>query len=299
MWITIAIIGYALLAVVGILDKFILSDKKVSPILFVFYSSIFVLPLIILLPFGIEWPERTMQWGIVAVAGIFFALGLYTMYRGFVESEISHVGPLVGGATPLFVIILSRIFLNECLSGTQYWASALLILGAFIIAFEKSKKHNGLHVGILWGLLAGLLFAVSHVASKYVYDLLGFYSGLVLTRVALGACGLVLLCTPAVRRELFFTRPRAHHRQNNNLAIVAINKILGVIGVLLVQYAIALGSVSVVNALGGVQYALLVALVFLLSKFAPRLFKEQYAPKELRQEFIAVLIISFGLYFLI
>lgn len=297
MWIIISIIGYAILAAVGILDKFILSDKKVAPKLFVFYSTIFVLPILLLLPFGVKMPNNFWLWFSAGVSGIFFAFGLYAMYKGFLESEISHIGPLVGGATPLFVLLLSWIFLNENLTPAQYLASVFLILGAFIIAFEKSQRHHGLHVGMLWGVLSGLLFAISHVASKYAYDNLGFYSGFVLTRSALGLCGLVLLYLPSIRHELFHSGRRVDGK--DNVLLVVVNKILGVVGVVLIQYAIALGSVSVVNALGGLQYAILIVAVFLLSKFAPRIFKEQYTKAELWQEFLAILIIAVGLWFLI
>lgn len=295
-WFTFALLGYFLLAIVGILDKFILEKRVKEPAVFVFYSTIFVLPVFLLLPFGVQF-LRGVDWLWALTGGVFFALALYAMYAGFKESEVSHAGPLVGAATPFFVVILGLLFLGENLTARQFIATGLLILGSLVISFEKSRAHDGWHRGMLWGVLAGLLFAVSHVASKYVYDRYGFYSGFVWTRGFLGACALPLLAVYGVRANLFAVRVRG--RLKKQTAVVALDKILGVAGVVLVQYAIAIGSVSLVNALNGVQYGLLVLMIMFLSRFWPRFFRELYAKREAAQELLAVAIIAAGLFLLI
>ena len=91
----------------------------------------------------------------------------------------------------------------------------------------------------------------------------------------------------------------SYHRQQRSLFLVGVDKILGVIGVVLIQYAIAIGSVSLVNALNGLQYAFLVVFVMLLSKFSPQRFKENYQKDEAAQEVLAVIIIMIGLVLLV
>ena len=108
----IALVGYSALAIVSILDKFILSNEKVEPVVFVFYSTIYLLPLNIGLFFLTNFPSPAIRI-ISAFSALMFVLGLWTMYRSLQKSEISHVGPLIGGLIPLAVLILSRIFLNE------------------------------------------------------------------------------------------------------------------------------------------------------------------------------------------
>ena len=83
------------------------------------------------------------------------------------------------------------------------------------------------------------------------------------------------------------------------MALIVTDKVLGVVAVVLIQYAIAVGSVTLVNALAGVQYAFLVVVVGLLSAFSPRLFKEEYRRGEMAQEAFAVFIIGVGLALLI
>jgi len=68
-----------------------------------------------------------------------------------------------------------------------------------------------------------------------------------------------------------------------------------VVAVLLIQYATALGSVTIVNALSGVQFAFLIVVIALLTKYDPKLSKEKFARGELRNELLAVLVIAIGL----
>ncbi|MBU1613382.1 DMT family transporter, partial [Patescibacteria group bacterium] len=163
MYILIATIGFSALAVVSILDKFILTKKTTDPALYAFYSTIFALPLCLVFPF-IALPYGFEVWIFSIVAGLFYGVALWTMYKGIEKGEVSHVGPLVGAAVPLFSIFLGGFFLKEVLSPYQIIAIAFLIFGSFILAFEKRKKGQGLRAGTAFGFLAGLIFAVSLVS---------------------------------------------------------------------------------------------------------------------------------------
>ena len=321
MWLFVALLAYVILAVVGIMDKIILAKSVPKPIVFVFYSTVFVIPLFFFLPFGVSLPNIWTDHLIFAISGICFALALWAMFIGFQKSEISHVGPLVGAAVPFFVLLLSYIFLHEKLTATNLTAIFVLIMGSLLISFETSRRHNGWHRGMAWGVLAGLLFGISHVASKYAYDSYGFYNGFIWTKLWIGVFGGFLLFSPSVRAifvkntKVFSSLTQESKQvssplvrlENKNLldeqigrpVLIFTNKFLGVIGVVLIQYAMALGSVSLVNALAGVQYGLLVILVAIISKFWPNIIKETYSKKEIVQETVAVLIIGFGLFLLI
>lgn len=293
----IAIVGYIFLAVVNIFDKFILTKAVPKPVVFVFYSTVLVLPIFILLLFGAGYLANLTDYLIAAVGGVFFGLALWAMYIGFQQSEISHAGPLLGAVTPFFVLILGQLFLRESLTVYQTIGVFVLILGSFWVAMEKSQQHQGWHRGMLWVLLSGLLYAISHVASKYTYDVYGFYSGLVWTRGFMGLFGAALLLSPTVWKT--FLRPKSkqanHTSAPKQFVLVLASRTLAVAAVLLIQYATAVGSVTLVNALAGVQFAWLIIMIALLTKFAPRLFKEKFIDGELRSEFLAVLVIAIGL----
>ena len=64
------------------------------------------------------------------------------------------------------------------------------------------------------------------------------------------------------------------------------------------NYAIRLGSVTLINALQGTQYLFLLALTSLLSLKFPKILHEKVTTQTITQKIIAIVIISFGLVFL-
>ncbi len=300
MWLYLAFIGYTALALVGILDKFILSSEKVKPIVFVFYSTVFAVPVLLAAPFGVRLLSMT-SWPLAVIGGVSYSCALYTMYKGYQESEVSHVGPLIGAAIPFFVLLLSSVFLEEQVHTRQVVAIAVLIAGCLVISFEQSKLHNGWHRGMLWGIASGLFYSFFFVIAKYLYTTVGFFSGFVWLWGSMGVSGLLLLLSRTARGYIFGA---SHHtpkiekkpmRTRHALLFIIGDKVLSVVGVVFIQLAIAMGSVSVVNAMVGLQYALLIVFVALLSKFVPRFFREEYAAGEALQESVAVVLIIIGL----
>lgn len=301
MWIFVALLGNVVLAIVGIMEKFILTKSVVKPIVLLFYSTIFILPFFLLLPFGIQMPNVWTDYFVFALSGFCFALGLWSMYIAIGKSEISRVGPLIGAAAPFFILFLSRIFLAEKLTPYALAAAAVLMLGSLVISFEKSARHSAWHRGLEWAILAGFLFAISHVTAKYAYTAYGFYSGFVWSKLSLGLFGVGLLLSPSVR-ALFRKKSKTGADKlagKNRFVLVAGDIALGVVGTVLLQYAMALGSVSLVNALAGAQYAMLIVFVAIISKFRPKILKEKYTRKEIIRKVVAVAIISFGLVLLL
>lgn len=305
MWFIFSAVGYIMLAGVSILDKFLLSSAKVKPALYTFFSSAPLLPIIILLFFYPSVMGGWSDWAWAVVCGFSYTLAMWAMFLGFEKSEISHVGPLIGAAGPVFVLTFSYLFLHEALISSELWAVGLLVVGSVLIAFEKSKKHSGLHLGVLYGILSGLFFAISYVSAKYLYDKYGFMSGFIWSRFFIGVSGLLFLFSRETWRELFgrnwFDKLKAKLtiRKKQNGWLIFFNKVLAVIAVLFIQYATAIGSVSLVSALNGLQYGVLILGVMLLSRFWPKIFKEDYTTLEIIQEFLAVVLIGIGLILLV
>ena len=299
-------LGYAALAVVAILDKFIISKERVKPMVFVFYSTVFLFPLNIGIFFIKTFPYGGL-YAVIALAASTFAFGLFTMYRAFQKSEISHMGPFIGGLIPLLVLILSMIFLKEEMTPRQLVGIILLSLGTIGISIQK-KMGKEWQSGIIWALVSVVSFSVSHVTSKFVYNSIGFGSGFIYIWGAMGVIGVLLLLSREVQEIVFphrsfFTliseKIFKHKSSKREAAIIAADKVLSGGGVLLVQYAVSLGTVSGVYAVSGVQYGLLVLGVAALSRFFPSYFKEDYGPGEMAGELVAVLVIAAGLFLMV
>lgn len=302
MSLIIAIIGYLMLAVVSIQDKFLLSAKKLPPAVFVFYTNFFSFFVIPFLFFGVKFPSSPLLWGLVVASGVALSLSLWTMYIAIERSEISHIGPFLGATTPIFVLIFSSSYLGEKFTTAEFLAIFLLAFGSLIISFKRTGKRINWSKGLGWAILSAVFAGITHVSAKAVYISSDFYSGFILTRTVQTLFGASLLFLPSVRREFFNLRhpsKQINSGSRGRLFTVIFNSILGALGNIFIQYAIAIGSVTIVNSLLGFQYAALVIIVALLSKIIPRVFREKYQRGEVLQEIIAVCIIGIGLYFLI
>ncbi len=283
------------------LDKFIVSEEKISPVEMAFYSSAPLILLAFCIPFVAGFLDAPADYFIALVAGATFVAGMWTMYMGYVKVEASHMGPFVGAALALAALAAAATFGHETISGLHTAAVIILALGSLIISFEQDGKRRGWHLGMLWGVAAGVLFAISNVTSKLLYDHYGFWTGIVWTRVAMGVCGVLLVALPSFPRHLLTLKPataatgkKPNASTGKEIVVVVIDKIVGVLGVGLVQFAIALGSVAVVSGLGGAQYAFLIILIAILTKFFPALFKEDFERGEFAQEIVAVFFIAAG-----
>jgi len=299
MWLAVSLTGYAILAIVSVLDKYILTKEKVKPSLFVFYSAFPVLVVFMLLPFvGRTYLNSIQDFFLAAISGLTFVLGLWTMYRGFLKSEVSHIAPLIGGLVPPVILILGQRFLDEILFSNQILALWLLTIGTLLVAFEYKDNKYKIGIGVFYGVLSAMLFAVSHVSAKFLYDSYDFITGFIWTRGMIGVFGTILLAYGPLRRAIFHGKNDTkliEQKKSNKNSWVILDKILAVVGVVLVQYGISLGSVTVVSALAGIQFAILIVLVYLLSKFLPRKFREEYGRFELAQEVVAIVLIVAGL----
>ncbi len=313
MWLNLALLGYTCLAVVSILDKFILTKEKVSPAVFVFYSTFFLFPVSLLIPWLTPRPTLS-SWALITIGALAFVLSLWAMYNAFQKSAISHIGPLIGAFIPIFILVLSRVFLGEQIMSTQILGIILLSIGCLLISVQKKQPHHNWSTSIKFGIASAGLFSIFHVTAKSLYSEFGFSHGFLFLWGIVGVFGLSLLSMKEVRLALFpehrFWRgiyskifnhqptPTPPKRGIEIITIVA-DKLLSVAGIVLVQYSVSLGSVSRVNALEGFRYGLLVILVAGLTKFWPEAFSEHYQVGEFRRELLAVFIIATGLYFLV
>lgn len=295
LWFIVAAIGYLLLAIVGILDKIILTKKVGNPSVYAFYSTIIMLPLFVLLPLGvqnlvgIDW-----FWGIAS--GVFFGLGLWTMFVAVKKGESSHINPFIGAVIIIVTYFLSAFFLGEKLSGSQLLGVLLLVSATVLFSAERSRHHSGFHSGFAWAILAGIIFALSHTTAKYIYGLYPFLSALVWTKASIGLVGLFLLVIPAVRASFQSKKksPSKTEKKKHSLILIVVNKVFSIGGVLFIQYAIAIGSVTLVNAMSGLQFAFLFGLAYSSTKLMPTFFKEYFTKREIISESVAVVMMLMG-----
>ena len=213
-----------------------------------------------------------------------------------VLGEISRIAPIVGGAIPLFTLFFSYFFLAERLTGHQLVAFFLLVIGGVIMLWPRKTKpalvRASLSKRLFLALLAALFFAGSFVLSKFIFTEQAFVNGFIWIRIG-GFLGAWLLLFWPTTRQAIFKSSRTIKLKVGGL--VAANKGLSALSFLLLNYAISLGSVTLVNALQGVQYAFLLMIALFLSKKFPQIIKEQITNGVIIGKVTAICLIALGL----
>ncbi len=290
LWISIALIAYLLFAFNGIADKFLLTRAVKDPRVYVFYLGVASLLVFLLAPFGLH----TISSGLLLVAiaaGVCFAFAQYYFYSAIQETSISRILPIEGGIIPLITLLLVFGTGLESFNNKTLIAFGFLVAGSVLMAFKKTK--TGWHPQALkHGLLAALFFSLSFVLTKFVYEHTNFLSGLIWSKLGLGLSAGALLVSKSAR-DAIFRAPKTTTSGNKILFYTA--HAASALGNFLQNYAIAIGSVVIVNALQGVQFVFILVMSIVLSKFFPKVLKEQISAPILVQKIFAIVLITIGL----
>lgn len=297
-WLLIAIIAHFLSALVFIFDKYLLSNTALRPAAYAFYTGTLGGLSILLFPFGFTLIPAE-QIVISFVAGISFVLAILFFYKSVQMGEVSRIVPIIGGLVPIFTFVLTYFFLDERLSSNQLIAFSSLVIGGIVMAWPRKQVRvvsgiikPSLIKRLPLAVIAALLFASSYVLTKIIFSDQIFINGFIWIRLG-GVIGAILLFLVPVSRKVILETSEKIKSKTGGLALVS--KGLSGVAFILLNYAIFLGSVALVNALQGVQYIFLLILALFLSKKFPRVIKEQVNQSALIQKTVAILFIIMGL----
>jgi len=320
-WFLVALIAYFLNAVAMTVDKTLLKKEGGfgNPIVYTFnIAALGSAILILVIPFVFFIPSLSVILVSLA-AGVVWVIGLVLMFKALAKDEATRVTSAIGGLTPIFVIVLAIYLLAEKFSGNQALGCFLLIAGAFLMSLDFQehgaaswlKKKLGLardlalpHIrkALLLALPAAIFFGLSDVLTKIVFNNTSFWNGFVWVRIGSFLAVLALLFSAKNRRDVAesFRKSSQGKKQSAEQKRVGLRFLFGQacggVSALLKGYAISLGSVALINAIAGVQYAIVFLLVVILTKTAPKLLKEKLTREVVIQKVLAIVIIAAGLY---
>jgi len=290
-WLTIVLTGHLLNALAFLMDKFLLSSKRIpSPFVYAFFIGALGILALVLIPFGVTVPSN-IEMARALIAGATFVLALVFFFAGLKENEASRVVPLTGGLVPAFTFALAYLFLGERLGQIEILAFAALVVGGVLITIERKGKSST--KGYVYAVVAALIFAVSFVITKQVFIEQNFVSGFVWSRIGGFATALLFLLIPEARYGILH-QPK-QKGTGSTTALFLTGQVAGALGFTLVNYAISLASVSLVNAMQGAQYAFLLVMVGLLSRKFPKILSERLSGWVLVQKIMAIILISIGI----
>jgi drug/metabolite transporter (DMT)-like permease len=305
-WLIFAVIGHLANGAAFAIDKMLLKSAFSRSATYAGLVGVLSTIVVLAVPFVVSWPQGG-GWFLAVVSGAAFIFALWAFFAAMARAEASRVVPIVGSLIPVFTLAGSFAFLAERLSDRTFVGFGLLIIATFMLSGGKTAgRPNSQTVWL--AVTAAILFAVSSVTGKAVYDASGFFGGFVVSRLAaaLTALGLLALIDPKAGQEAWnIIQPakegRSKSKQPGNLAgiLALVGQGLGAIGFVLIQYAMSKGSASLVNALQAVQYAFLVMLALALRKRALQLLGEHLDKRTLLLKGTALGITAVGMYLLV
>jgi len=320
MWLFVTIGAYFINAGVYVADKFLLSKKIHSSIAYAFYVGVWSIFNVSLLYFW-PWTPNLRELTLDLLAGFLFLVTLVFWYKALHQSEASRVVPIVGALVPIFSFIMSFVFLGETLSRQQFLAFIILICGGVLISIKHTKVYSyqkvvnrfreiiGDIVGkvpsgvqptsrlLVNSVAAAVFFAIYYVLMKYIYLHQPFVGSFVYSRLGSFIGVLFMLFVPNWRYLIIKQQRGA--KTPKNLFYFLIIRLLAAAAFIMINWAISLGNVAIVNALQGVQYLFLFIIILLISNKFPKILNEQLGGGVLLQKLIGTIMVGLGLYLFI
>lgn len=289
-WLILAISAYFLSAFVSVVDKILVSKKIPDPIVYSLYIGFLSLTVLVFVPFGFSFPPfLTLLTALLS--GFVFLFGLIFLFSALKKGEASRVFTTVGGLTPIFLFLLSFVFLNERLSLSELSAFAFLLIGGLLINLDK--RESGKRWGELkWAFLTSLLFAFCFFLTKLVFLKQPFFNGFIWIRLGSFLAALLLLSSKKIRKRAFEMAKKT--KTKISLVFIA-NKGLAGFSFILLNLAIFRGSLTLINSLQGVQYGFIFLLSLIFSYKFPQLLEEKISLVVLVQKIFAIALITWGL----
>ncbi|MCR4278654.1 MAG: EamA family transporter, partial [bacterium] len=190
-WFFIAIFGHTLNGIAFIVDKILLQKAFKRSATYAGLVGILSLFSIVVFPWVETWPTGFMLM-IAILSGATFIFALRSFFASLNRAEASRVVPIVGSLIPIFTLVGSALFLHERLTIWQGIGFTLLILATIILS-GTGKASRPQWDAIRFAIFSSILFAVSFVAGKAVYDASGFLGGFLVTRLSAFATALFMV----------------------------------------------------------------------------------------------------------
>jgi len=276
-WILLATIGQFLNAIVAIFDKYIVSDEKMlpRPFVYAFYTCLFTGSWIVVYLFGylpflqeygfpsftnVETPTLTVV-AMSFLAAYTFFIALVSMYDALKRSDASNALPIIGSISAMASFGLTYLFFDGELNENFIIGVVLLAVGTALVAQTLPRATTVLQV-----VHSGLFFALHYITMKGLFMETSFDDGFFWSRIGFVLFTLSLLLVPAyldkVRQQTVETSRRA------GVVVFGVKLLAGIASFMLLK-ATHLGEVSVVQALGGLQYVFILLISIMFAQWLP------------------------------
>jgi uncharacterized membrane protein len=290
-WFYFALLSSVLISGVNIIDKILISDYKIPPLVYVLViSATSLMPLVTLVFFHIT----PLPLGILAFTILVgFVRIYYTLpyFKALMVEEVSRVIPLLQ-LTPVFVLILSSLVLHEALRPQDYVAFGLLVLGGTLFAIRLT---SGIRISLAFYLmiLSSFLLALYSVALKYLFSVQDFYTIFIWVQIA-GFITFFQFIPFKPFRGSLITTYKITSRQIGVILIA--EQAVAYVSVFAYNYAIAHGPITLISSVGATQPLFVLLFATILSYRFPRVLREELTRMDIALKVLGLIVIFAGTY---
>lgn len=281
-------------AFTSVIDKIVISKGYIkSPLVYIVLNGLMNIFLIFLLPFvGFE-PLKLIDFLIALFAGIALSAAVAIYYKAVQYDEISKI-KMIDQIGPIFVLVLSFLFLGEILTKNHFIGFLFLISAGLVVSYKKVKNSFKLSKAFYYMLISTFLAALYYVSSKHIFSVTSFWSAFMWLRLT-SFTALFVLFIPSVRKQFAETFKGMKSKVRG---LLGFKMLIDFSAFIFSGYSILYGPISLVTALNNSINPLFVFMITLsTSIYIPNIIKEDIDKRTILTKILAIALIITGIVF--
>lgn len=295
-FVVFALMAATFYAIANILDKLIMTDHVKRPMVKAFYGGILA-PFVALPAFylgGMTVPTPKIL-ALSILAGLSFFMTVILIMRAMQLEEVSRLA-LLKQLTPIFVVGLSFVILDEVLSFNQYMGVGVLIFAGLISSLDHPKQgipSLKFNKPFFLVIVSNMFAAFSFVLLKYLLSFQNFWTILYWEQFGLFlAAPIVLIAGSKYREEakdILFSKPKT-------LGLLIMTTTALMSATLSLTAGFSKASASIVASINTINPLFTLIFVIVLQRFGFEQFEEHLSRTEILVKTMATLLFVAGIY---
>jgi drug/metabolite transporter (DMT)-like permease len=293
-WFIFALLAPILWSGCNVIDKFLLEKHIKDPISYEFLISLFNTISIVIILFLYQMSNNFYGFVLGIIIGIIDVIAVIFYNKSMIDEEASRVVPLVY-TDSIFVAILAYIFLGEVFNLPKYLGIILIVAGGMLISFKKTDKKWHFSAAIKFILIAGFLWGMASVISKYTLNFIDYFSLTTWQLIGYQITVPFFLLAGRVRKNFLRDVKKVNKRV---FSLMVINTLIYLVAILLFYFAASISSISLVFAIASTQPFFIFIYTLIITKIASGIIKENIDKSTVLLKIIAICLIFLGTFFI-
>ena len=293
-WIFLSLFAPLFWASSNFVDKHILGKYTKGIFDFVFFSTItsWVFFAAIILFAGT--PELSI-YSLIPIATGMILVYSYGFYAKALERGDTSSLVILFKLIPVITVILAFTFLGQTLSSNELFGFVIVLAGAAIVSFEKSKGIFIKGFGMI--LIAILMWSIMTLFIDYGLTKMSFWDYFMLDNLGSALAGLTMFIIPSIRRQVIEGIKTA---TAGKYVWFSWNNVLDFFGQMSIKKALAIApSAGLVTVVMQVQTFYAIIIGVLLTLLIPNTIKEDISAPVLIKKVIGAAVMFSGVYILL